>query len=219
MVRPPRVIFPGYCYHFLNRGNRQATLFHEARDYEAFLALLREADQRVPMPVMAVCLMPNHVHLVVRPASAHELQRWAHWLFTKHATHYHAKYGTNGHVWQGRYKTIAVQTDEHLLILMRYVERNAYRKKLVASPEDWIWGSLHWRCTSKFPIALAESPVPLPKDWSAFVREPRSANELAEIRQSIAKRRPFGNQQWVAERLAESGGNPNPVGRPRKTRK
>jgi putative transposase len=218
MARPPRVIFPDTCYHFLNRGNRQSTVFHENADFAAFLGLVREAQERVPVPLIAACLMPNHLHLVVRPVSGADLKQWAHWLFTKHASHYHAKHGTNGHVWQGRYKIIPVQQDEHLLIVMRYVERNAYRAKLVATPEEWRWGSLRWRSTNSSPIVLSDSPVTLPHDWSDFVRRPQSIAELAEIRRSIAKRQPFGTQEWIAEQVAASGWCPNPVGRPRKIR-
>lgn len=216
MVRPPRIILADTCYHFLNRGNRQSTVFHESTDFDAFLGLMREAQERVPVPLIAACLMPNHLHLVVRPAADGDLKHWAHWLFTKHASHYHAKYGTNGHVWQGRYKTIPIQHDQHLLIVMRYVERNAYRAKLVATPDGWKWGSLHWRLSNESPVALAESPVPLPRDWLTFVHEPRSIIELAEVRRCIAKRHPFGSQEWVAESVAATGWKTNPVGRPRK---
>ena len=217
MARPPRIVLPDTCYHFLNRGNRQSTIFHEDRDYEAFLGLMREAHQRVPMPVIAGCLMPNHLHLVVRPLADSDLKLWAHWLFTKHASHYHAKYGTSGHVWQGRYKAIPIQQDEHLLTVMRYVERNALRSRLVASPEHWRWGSSRWRLSNHPPIALAEPPVPLPANWLTFVREPQSITEIAEVRNCIAKRRPFGSSEWTAATMAASGRKANPVGRPRKS--
>jgi putative transposase len=216
MARPPRIIFPDTCYHFLKRGNRQATVFHESGDYESFFALMREAQERVPVPVIAACLMPNHIHLVVRPASDCDLKQWAHWLFTKHASHYHAKYRTNGHVWQGRYKAIPIQHDEHLLTVMRYVERNAYRARLVAKPEDWAWGSLRWRLSNQPPIMLAESPVPLPTHWLTFVHDPQSLTELAGIRASIAKQKPFGDQEWTATTIDATGWKPKQVGRPRK---
>jgi putative transposase len=219
MPRSPRVILPHACYHFLNRGNRQSTIFHDGRDYDAFLNLMREAQARVPMPVVAACLMPNHIHLVLRPATGSDLQEWSHWLFTKHASHYHLRYKTNGHLWQGRYKAIPIQHDRHLLVVMRYVERNAFRARLIDNPEDWRWGSLRWREHGGSPIDLAESPVPLPRDWSSFVREPQSLLELAEIRSSIARQRPFGDQEWTSATAVASGNRQSlgRVGRPRKT--
>jgi putative transposase len=220
MPRPPRLILPNTCYHFLNRGNRQSTIFHDARDYDAFLALMCEANARFPIPVIAACLMPNHIHLVLRPVTGIDLKQWAHWLFTKHASHYHLRYKTSGHLWQGRYKSIPIQHDHHLLIVMRYVERNAFRARLIAHPENWRWGSLRWRQSGEAPIELANSPVPLPANWLSFVHEPQSLTELAEIRASIAKQKPFGDSEWTSNAASASGRQQTlrRVGRPRKTR-
>jgi putative transposase len=217
MPRPPRIIFPNACYHFLNRGNGKSTVFHEDADYRAFLALMREAAERVPMPLIAACLMPNHVHLVIRPVNETDLPVWAHWLFTKHSHRHRAKYGTTGHLWQGRYKIVPVQHDEHLLTLIRYVERNALRANLVETPEAWPWGSLGWRLTRRGPLALAECPVELPKNWRDYVHEPQSPTEIAEIRSSIARQRPFGDQAWTTETAFASGSQQSlkAPGRPR----
>jgi putative transposase len=106
-------------------------------DYVHFLHLIGKAQQRICVPLLAGCLMPNHVHLVVRPQIGGDLSRWTHWLFTTHARHYHKKYGTSGRVWQGRYKLFIIQQDHHLLTVMRYVERNALRANLVTRAEDW----------------------------------------------------------------------------------
>ena len=67
--------------------------------------------------VVMPSLMPNHIHLVVRREGDGDIARWMQWLFTTHACHYHEKYGTTGHVWQGRYKHFPVQGDHHLLTL------------------------------------------------------------------------------------------------------
>ena len=131
MPRTARAIVANHCYHVINRGNKKAQVFHERADYEQFLALLGRAQQRLPLPLLAACLMPNHIHLVVRPERAPDLARWMHWVFTTHVRWYHAKYGTTGRVWQGRFKTVVSQDDHHLLTVMRYVERNALRAKIV----------------------------------------------------------------------------------------
>ena len=102
MPRPPRLIFADQCYHVLNRANRRAEIFHESADYSAFIGLMRRAQERVELPILAACLMPNHVHLVVRPMVDHDVARWTRWLFTTHVRHYHEKYGTTGRLWQGR---------------------------------------------------------------------------------------------------------------------
>ena len=139
MPRTSRAIVANHCYHVLNRGNNRMTLFHDRADYVAFLWLLAESFDEFDVPVLAACLMPNHLHLVMQPRRDDDLARWAHWLFTTHARRFHRKYGTTGRVWQGRFKASVAQADRHLLTLLRYVERNALRSNLVDHAQDWEW--------------------------------------------------------------------------------
>lgn len=205
MPRPPRLIFADQVYHVINRANRRAEVFHEAADYAAFFALMAKAQARIDVPLLAACMMPNHVHLVLRPRRNIDVSRWMHWLFTTHVRHYHEKYGTAGRLWQGPFKAFIVQTDHYLLTLLRYVERNARRANLVTRAEDWRWGSLHWRLSGNSPVPLAPSPVPLPNYWRELVNEPQTAAELEAIRTSVNKQRPYGDPAWVERRAAEAG--------------
>jgi putative transposase len=59
-----------------------------------------------------------------------------------HVRRYHGHYQSSGHVWQGRFKAFPIQQDEHLLTVLRYIERNPLRAGLVARAEDWLWSSL-----------------------------------------------------------------------------
>src|SRR4051812_14079060 len=142
MPRTARASVGGMTYHALNRGNRRDAVFHKPGDYDAFVSALAEARRRLPLDILGDCLMPNHFHLVVRPAGDGDLGRWMRWLLTTHAQRYHRHYGTSGHVWQGRFKAFPVQDDDHLATVLRYVERNPLRAGLVARAEDWAWSSL-----------------------------------------------------------------------------
>ena len=206
------------CYHVFNRGNNRMRLFHERADYIAFLWLLAEAFDEFDVPVLAACVMPNHLHLVMRPRRDGDLARWAHWLFTTHARRYHKKYETSGRVWQGRFKASLAQEDSHLLTLLRYVERNALGSNLVARAEDWEWGSLRWRERGTGPIRLTPSPVPLPGAWTEYVNAPQTPEELAKIRNAIARQSPYGDDAWCVEKAHELGLEQSvaPRGRPRK---
>jgi len=220
MPRPPRLIFAGQCYHILNRANRKAEVFHSNADYAAFIQLMVKAQEYVGLPLLAACLMPNHVHLVVRPIADGDVARWMQWLFTTHARHYHEKYQTTGHVWQGRYKHCAVQDDHYLLTLLRYVERNALRAKLVERAEEWRWGSLNWRMQGDARLELTPPPLELPSWWTEFVNHPQTSAELEAIRTSVNRQRPYGDVHWSASEARTSGlvQTLSPVGRPRKRR-
>ena len=84
MPRTARASAGGYCYHVINRGNARSEVFHADGDYQAFMDLLSQASQRIPMRVLAYCLMPNHFHLALWPSHDGELSRWMQWLLTAH---------------------------------------------------------------------------------------------------------------------------------------
>ncbi|HEV3260786.1 MAG TPA: transposase [Gemmataceae bacterium] len=141
MPRTPRASQGGYCYHVLNRGNGRGTVFHKDGDFAAFLKLLRQADERTPMRLLAYCLMLNHFHLALWPREDGDLSDYMMWLMTAHVRRYHQHYHSSGHVWQGRSRAFPIQEDEHLLTVLRYIERNPVRADLVRRAQDWPWSS------------------------------------------------------------------------------
>jgi putative transposase len=205
MPRTARAIVGGHYYHLINRSNNGTRLFASPGCYFDFLALLSEAQERLPLPLLAACLMPNHLHLVVRPEQDIDLARWTHWTFTTHVRRHHARLGTRGRVWQGRFKAFIIQQDEHLLTVLRYVERNALRAGLVDRAEDWRWGSLQWRLQPQAPLALTPPPISLPHNWVDYVNQPQTSTELAALRTCVNRQRPFGEHSWV-EKTAHSLG-------------
>ena len=130
----------GVCYHVLNCGNGRAEVFHKKEDFVALLDLMEEASERLPMRLLAWCLIPNHFHLVLWPHEDGDLSRWMQWLLTSHVRRYHRHYHGSGHVWQGRFKAFPIEEDEHLWTVLRYVERNALRR-ILCGAEDWLWSS------------------------------------------------------------------------------
>ena len=220
MPRTARAIVGDCCYHVLNRSNKKARIFHAPDDYAQFQGLIARAQDRLELPILAACLMPNHVHLVVQPRADNDLAKWMHWVFTTHVRWHHAKYETTGRLWQGRFKAFAIQSDHHLLTVMRYVERNALRANLVDRAEDWQWGSLAWR-RSRNGLTLGDPPAPLPAYWRHLVNEPQTAAEIAEVRTCVNRQRPFGAEEWVVTQAKELGVGQSlaPIGRPRKSRR
>jgi putative transposase len=216
MPRTARNIVGDHCYHVINRGNGGARMFHQDSDYAAFIAILNEAHDEFAVPTLAACLMPNHIHLVVRPVGDGDLSRWTQRVFTTHVRRYHATFNTSGRIWQGRFKAFLIQQDAHLLTVMRYVERNALRADLVSRAEHWKWGSLSWRAVEPGPVALAESPVTLPNDWVEYVNKPQTPAEVESIRVCINRQRPFGSAKWVYRKVRELGleSSLSPLGRP-----
>ena len=180
----------GY-YHVINRGNNRSDVFLSPSDYRAFLRLIEQAQQRIPLRMLAFCIMPNHFHLVVSQDGAKDVSRWMHWLLTTHVHRHHLKYGTSGRLWQGRFKAFPIEQDGHLLTVMRYVERNALRSGIVARAEQWPWGSLACRGHPLDGGLVSKPPMPLPSDWTARVNAPQTPQELEALRAAVNRQRPY----------------------------
>ena len=125
-----------------------------------------------------------------------------------------------GHLYQGRFKSFPIAADEHLLAVLRYVERNPLRAGLVERGEQWRWGS-HFRRTqgsAEEQTLLAESPVPLGRLWCDHVNQPQTEAELEAIRRCVVRGQPYGGDRWRAKVARQLGLEHTfrPRGRPRK---
>jgi putative transposase len=204
MPRTARASVAGTWYHVLNRGNRREVVFHKPADYDAFVKAINDAHVRLPVDILGYCLMPNHFHLVIRTHADGDLGRWVQWLLMAHARRYHRHYRTSGHVWQGRFKAFPVQDDDHLVGVLRYVERNALRAELVARAEDWKWSSLPgW--LGGDPLLWRGEVTVRDERWLERVNEPLSAGDLQRLRLSVEKGRPYGEESWVKETARRLG--------------
>lgn len=140
MPRPRRIQVPDGIHHVTARGNNKATLFGDEADYLAFQRSLESCCEEVDLRLVARCLMPNHVHLVIRTVQP-DLPKAMHRLLTGYAKRYNTRYERTGHVFQGRYHATFVDRDPYLLEVVRYVLLNPVRAGLCASPTQWRWSS------------------------------------------------------------------------------
>ena len=218
MPRIPRGLSGGLVYHVLNRGNDKQCVFHKDKDYEAFVNLMVEAKNRYSLKLLAYCLMPNHFHIVLVPAQSEDLSKWMQWLMTSHVRRYHRHYGTSGHVWQGRFKSFIIQSDIHLLMALRYVEGNPVRAELVKLAKDWQWSSHGEAIGTRSRLLVDEVSLELPDDWSSYVDESLTENELEKFHHSVNRQSPYGSSEWQEQISRELGleSSMRPRGRPRK---
>jgi len=201
-------------------------MFDSASDYEAFERVLWQASERFEMRILSYCLMPNHWHLILWPRQDGDLSRFMAWLTLTHTQRWHAHRQSvgSGHVYQGRFKSFVVQSNEYFLTVCRYVERNALRAGLVERAEDWQWGSLWRRVCGKREAQeiLTDWPVAQPPNWLALVNQEDSQGdkerELTTLRNCVMRGRPFGSEQWVKQIAGQLGlqSTMRPRGRPRK---
>jgi putative transposase len=142
--------------------------------------------------------MPNHWHLLLWPRTDGELSEVMRWITVTHTQRWHAHRHSSGTgpVYQGRFKSFPVQTDEHFFRVARYVERNALRAKLVERAEEWRWSSVYriTRLDAKLADFLSLWPMERPPNWIEWVNQPDKASELDDLRSSAQRCRPFGSE-------------------------
>ncbi len=222
MPRAPRLAPAGQVFHVLNRAVGRATIFKHAGDFEAFERVLAGTLEHTPMRICAYCVMPNHWHLLLWPRASAHLSAFMQRLTLTHVRRwqeYHGR-GGSGHLYQGRYKSFPVQTDEHYLTVCRYVERNALRAGLVRRAELWQWSSLWLRKhgDEDAKAMLSRWPVVVPDNWVATVNRAQSQQEVDAMRTCISRSRPFGSRAWQTRTAGRLGlqSSLRPAGRPRK---
>jgi putative transposase len=205
MPRTARSAIGGVVYHVLNRGNGRMRIFRKPGDYRAFVQLLIEGRERARVEVFGFCLMSNHWHLVLRPQRAGDLAAYLSWISNTHVKRYSAHYRkTSGHLYQGRYKSFAVEEDSYFLTLLRYVEANPLRAGMVEAAEQWAWSSLGCDEETSRKL-LGEWPEDQPADWPAQVNKALSEAQLERIRTSIVRGRPLGSEPWTRRTAATMG--------------
>lgn len=222
MPRSPRTDIADIVYHVINRANARLQIFNTSDDYTLFENVLLEAKKRTDMRIFSYSIMPNHWHLVLRPQNNGDLSRFVGWLTMTHTQRWHVVHESigTGHLYQGRYKSFPVQTDEYFLWVCRYVERNPLRAKLVSRAEYWRWGSA-WRReegTDKQKELLEQWPTDPPQRYLDWLNEIESDTFLDTVRTSVNRGQPFGSESWQEKMIGQYGlqSTVMPRGRPKK---
>lgn len=155
------------------------------------------------------------------PEADNDLGLFMQRLSVTHVTRWqkHRQVVGEGHLYQARFKSFPVETEDYFYQVMRYVERNALRANLCGTAEDWRWGSLHAsvRGTPEQRSLLSDWPVPRPRQWVERVNRPQSDKELDAIRKSLVRGQPLGSPAWVRKTASDLGleSTIRPRGRPR----
>jgi putative transposase len=139
--RPPRLQVAGGLYHVTAHSNFGRVVFRDDNERAKFLALLEAGVSRWGWSCRSYCLLSTHYHLLVLtpgPNLSAGIQylngryaQWANWYRRERS-----------HVFDGRFRSVLVETESHALELHRYIALNPVRAGLVRDPEEWPWSSL-----------------------------------------------------------------------------
>ena len=142
MSRPLRIEFANALYHVTARGDRREDIFDDDADRLSFLATLEQVIDQFNWVCHAWCLMDNHYHLLIQTPDGNlsKGMRQLNGVYTQASNRRHKRVG---HLFQGRFKAILVDSDAYLLELSRYIVLNPVRAGMVKKPQQWPWSSYH----------------------------------------------------------------------------
>jgi REP element-mobilizing transposase RayT len=195
MARKLRVEYPGAIYHVMNRGDRREVIFRDDEDRQRFLTTLGEACAKTGWQVHALCLMPNHFHLVVETPRGN-LVAGMKWFLGTYTGRFNRRHKLFGHLFSGRYKALVVDGSGsgYLKTVCDYVHLNPARAKLLTA--DQALRAYRW---SSWPEYL-KSPR---KRWP-WLRVGRLLGDYRIPQDSAAGRREL-ERALEERRMAEEG--------------
>ncbi len=215
MSRPLRIQYPGAWYHIMNRGRRREDIFSTDQDYITFIEVLKEAISLWNINIVAYCLMPNHYHLLLHTPEGN-LSRCMRHINGVYTQRYNSKNSHDGQLFRGRYKSILLDSDNYLTVLVRYIHRNPLRAGMVDRLEDYVWSShngyisksskWNWLNKEAFFILLTKGKSKRLKEYREFVGEDDSEDIVSIFSKkkvsSILGTENFIN--WVKEKYSNS---------------
>jgi len=231
MPRSARIVITGYPHHVIQRGHNRQAVFISEEDYLYYLDNLREWKEELGCKVYAYCLMTNHVHLIVDPGEdERNLAQLMKRVAGRQTRYVNKLEKRTGSLWEGRYKSSTISTNEYLLSCCRYVELNPVRAGIVADPKDYHWSSYgsktgirkeDWLDFDPCYMGLAGNQKKRAERYAEWVKRTIPEGEWELIRQSLQRGQLTGSSRFVEEiehkieKRVEFRGQ----GRPRKTKK
>lgn len=226
MARRPRYCPAGIAQHVVQRGNNRQVCFVDDEDRAALMHWLAEAAHEAAVSIHAWVLMTNHFHLLVTPADPLGVSVLMQRIGRQYVRYFNHRYGRSGTLWEGRFRSSAVQSDHYLLAAQRYIELNPVRAGMVDHPGEYHWSSYHAHANGLTPacwtphptfLALSSDPDQRRHAYRQMVDQALPERTIREIRQASTSNIALGNDRFrdeierltgIRQRLAKPGPKP-----------
>jgi putative transposase len=225
MPRAARLELPGIPMHVVQRGVNRCAIFLDDDDRRHYRRLLYLACRKAEVALHAYVFMDNHVHLLLSAARAGAVSKAMRLSGHAYVQAFNDRHGRTGTLFQGRFKSSLVDTDGYVLAALRYIDLNPVRAALVARAEDFAWSSARVHlgldcdpCLVAIDgyVGLGATPEARANAYRACLAESISVEDLAAIRNHVAKERALGSDRFQAMVQATLGrpASIRPRGRP-----
>lgn len=209
MPRGPRVLVPRTAHHIVQRGHNRMPVFVGEQDFCYYLNNLQEWKQQLDVRLFAYCLMTNHVHLVLYPAGDPEtISTLMKNIASRQTRRVNRLEGRTGTLWESRFRSSPIQTNEYLMACTRYVELNPVRAGITADPANYTWSSFSDKTGHSETdlidfdpcyLDLADTDACRRQAYREFVELGTPEPELDRIRSALQRGQLTGNKRFVDE--------------------
>lgn len=134
MARLPRLAVANHQHHILQRGNDNRVIFMDGDDIATFRGALLTSSRKFDVAIHAYVIMPTHFHLLVTPKTDDGLGKMMQWIGRHYVPYFNKRYQRAGTLWQGRFKSLVIDSAEYFMLCCRYIETNPVRAGLVLTP-------------------------------------------------------------------------------------
>lgn len=156
-MRKPRLLKDGALYHVSARANRKEMILDSDKMKDLFMAVVIRAKKKYRFQIENFCIMGNHYHLMIRPASCESLSRIMQWIMSVFAMSFNRIHGYTGHVWGGRFFSRIIDHFRDFLLVYTYIDNNPLDACQVPCADDWFYGGL-WHARKGGRDLLGEIP-------------------------------------------------------------
>jgi putative transposase len=209
MPRTARLVVPESPHHIIQRGHNRQVVFATDEDYLYYLDNLREWKDKLGCLVYAYCLMTNHIHLIIDPGDDEKNLAILMKRVAGRQTRYVNKLEKRtGSLWEGRYKSSPICTNEYLLACCRYIELNPVRAGIVSNPSEYRWSSYGSKICETKPdwldydpcyVSLADMQEKRAIKYADWVTSAIPEGEWEQIRLSLQRGQLTGSKKFVDE--------------------
>ena len=165
MGRQSRINIVGVPQHIVQTGHNRLPCFFDDEDYQFYLKSLRTASDQYQVEIHAYVLLPNSIQIIATPRIDKGISSMMQSLGRRYVQYVNHRYKRSGTLWEGRYKSSLIDSENYLLTCYRYVELRPLHLGLVENLEEYPWSSYHHHCGEK-------------KDW--LIQDHRLFNALGD---------------------------------------
>ena len=227
MPRKPRSNPIGVPQHIIQRGNNRQACFTSTQDFIAYAGWLKDYAKKFQVEVHSWVFMTNHVHLLCTPLKTDAISQMMQSLGRQYVRYFNYTYKRSGTLWEGRFKSCLVQTEDYLIQLYRYIELNPVRANMVDEPCEYQWSSYQVNALGKASALCTPHPVYLAihpqekvrqKCYQSLFKHHLDTKIINDIRQATHKGMAIGNDKFKdeIEKLTGQSMRPMKLGRPTK---